>query len=71
MKQSNKNHSKRVTKDLTIPEILAHQIDGVIQIAGRPAKKRSGFLLELNFAIQSTINGKVKKDQAREKPAKR
>jgi len=39
--------------------LFGRQVDGVIQMSGRPATKRGGFLLDINFTIQSTLRKRV------------
>jgi len=35
--------------------LFGKQIEGVVQMSGRPATKRGGFLLNINFALQSSL----------------
>jgi len=60
--------SRRKIKTLTIPQVLGREMSGLVEIMGRPVAKQTGFFLQINFTIQSTLH---KRAEHRDKTTKR
>jgi len=50
---------KQHTLPLPVQLLIGQQLSGLIQVSGRPATNRGGFLLDINFTLQSSLRKDV------------
>lgn len=55
----NMKDGRRKIKSLSAPQVLGRQVSGLVEIMGRPVAKQTGFFLQINFTIQSTLHKRV------------